>query len=382
MPHVLTLVEQFWHKVPGGTARATERTLAALIDRNEFTITGLAAAHRHRPPTTAADPRDRPWTDVPVGVDVRHHRLPRPLLYESWLRVGRPSIDGFAKPDSVFWASSLIVAPTTRPVVATVHDLDFLETPHLLTRRGRNFFPRMWEHARRRCQLFVCPSEAVAAQCRRHGVPAERVRVVPWGVDRPACPPDAVLSVLDRLLFERGLPSDTLERPFALLVAPDQPRKNPEGCARSLAAVDVNAVIVGSQPADSGVDSFAAAEGTDRRVVRTGPVSDQELSALYQSATVLLFPSLAEGFGLPVAEAMVHGLPVITSTGTATEEVAGDAALLVDPLDDNDIANALKLLVDDADLRADLAERGRRRSTRFTWDATAAGYEQLFREVL
>ncbi len=376
MPHVLTLVEQFWHKVPGGTAQATERTLAALIDRNEFTFTGLAAAHRR----TAEHP-DGPF-GVPPGCPVIQHRLPRPLLYESWLRFRRPSVDHLTGPDSLFWASSMIVAPTRRPVVSTVHDLDFLDSPQFLTLRGRRFFPLMWQVARDRSDHFVCPSAVVAEQCRAQGIGDDRVSVVPWGVDRPLVnsdEADVVLAEPGALVGPPGVPSPVLPERFVLLVAPDGPRKNPEGCAAALTATGCPAVVVGSRPNAEDADRFAA---LGAQVIRVGVVSPRILSALYHRASALLYPSHREGFGLPVLEAMAHGLPVVTARSTATEEVAVDAAELVDPADHQEIAAALDRVLNDDARRRTLVARGLDRAAELTWDRTAKGYAEIFNAVL
>jgi glycosyltransferase involved in cell wall biosynthesis len=110
-------------------------------------------------------------------------------------------------------------------------------------------------------------------------------------------------------------------------------------------------------------------------------VSDEQMRALYGAATLFAFPSLYEGFGLPVLEAMQRGVPVITSTTTSLPEVAGDAAKLVDPTDVDALARALEEVVGDPGLHAELAERGRVQAGRFSWQATAAetvaAYEQL-----
>ncbi len=107
-----------------------------------------------------------------------------------------------------------------------------------------------------------------------------------------------------------------------------------------------------------------------------------ELWQHYGSAGALLFPSLHEGFGLPILEAMAAGLPVLTADRGAMAEIAGDAALLVDPLDESAIAAALHRLCDDAPLRRDLARRGRERAREWTWQRTAAATAQCYREVL
>jgi glycosyltransferase involved in cell wall biosynthesis len=107
------------------------------------------------------------------------------------------------------------------------------------------------------------------------------------------------------------------------------------------------------------------------RLVRLGYVTSEELRAEYDSALALVFPSMYEGFGLPIVEAMARGCPVLTSRGIATEEVAGGAAVLVDPLETGEIERGLELLADDADLRRRLAGRGRARAAVFTWDVCA-----------
>ena len=115
-PQVLTIVEQFWHKEPGGTAMATEKTLAALVELDEFDVTGLAA--RHSPPGPS---QPAPWRRMPAGSTLRFHWLPRPALYEAWLRLGGPSVDSYCGERAVVWASSMVVPPTSAPTGATVN---------------------------------------------------------------------------------------------------------------------------------------------------------------------------------------------------------------------------------------------------------------------
>ena len=172
-------VEQFWHRVPGGTGRATYGTLRALAqaattaeDRVEARL--LAAWHRpsHRHPPGLGE----------LG-PVRFAPLPRPLLYESWLRLGRPRVEPWTGRVDVVWAAAMVMAPSRAPVVATVHDLGFLDHPERNSRRGRDFFPRAWAAVGERAAVVVCPSQVVADDCARHGLDPARVRVVPWGVD-------------------------------------------------------------------------------------------------------------------------------------------------------------------------------------------------------
>lgn len=112
-----------------------------------------------------------------------------------------------------------------------------------------------------------------------------------------------------------------------------------------------------------------------------GFVDVATLRALYAGAAVLCYPSLFEGFGLPVLEAMVQGTPVVTSAGTACAEVAGDAALLVDPLEPSEIRDAIASLLADPKAATELGRRGRERSAAFTWESTARSTMDAYREV-
>ncbi len=377
-PQVLAVVEQFWHRAPGGTATATENTLAALAGLDAFDIAGLAA--RHSPPVHPVHParggrtgvtRPAPWARMPAGSTLRFHPLPRPLLYEGWLGPGRPSIDRYCEDHTVVWASSLIVPPTSRPVVATVHDLDFLANPDFSSRRGRRFFPLMWRRAMERADVLVCPTELVADDCVRRGVSPERVRVVPWGVAPPLCGPDEA----ERMRRDMGLP----ER-FVLWVGPLAPRKNPKGAAKAMGRIDADIVVVA--PKSEYLEAVLAFDSLGSRVHRLEFVDDLTLSALYRTATALLYPSFAEGFGLPVLEAMAHGTPVVTSSGTATAEVAGGAAVLIDPEDPDHIAEGLHTALHDTGARRRMIEDGLNRAGQLSWETTAKAYADAFRAVL
>ncbi len=364
-PQVLAIVEQFWHRMPGGTATATEHTLSALVELNDYHVIGLAA--RHSPPGRHGP---APWRRMPTGSTLRFHWLPRPALYEAWLRLGRPSIDGYCNDGAVVWASSLIVPPTTLPVVATVHDLDFLANPGSSTSRGRRFFPLVWRRATERAQLFVCPSQVVADDCVRRGIAADRVLVIPWGVAPPRCSRAEAAAKLTELGLSEG---------YVLWVGPLIPRKNPKGAALAMGRIDAEIVVVGAGADDPQAAVAFASLGS--RVRRFDAVDDETLSALYRGASALLYPSFAEGFGLPVLEAMAHGTPVVTSVGTATAEVAGGAALLVDPTSPEHIAEGLRTALFDRAARRQLIDDGLSRAGELSWDNTAKGYAEAFRTV-
>jgi glycosyltransferase involved in cell wall biosynthesis len=142
-------------------------------------------------------------------------------------------------------------------------------------------------------------------------------------------------------------------------------------------AVDV--VLVGPQGWNEDVKTTVAPLGDRARVL--GFVSRPELAALYAGAEVFCFPSLLEGFGFPVLEAMAQGTPVVTSRGTSTEELAGDAAVLVDPRDPTSIASGVRSVLGDAGLAARLGVEGPKRAATFTWDETARRLAEIYRRV-
>jgi glycosyltransferase involved in cell wall biosynthesis len=182
------------------------------------------------------------------------------------------------------------------------------------------------------------------------------------------------------------------DRPYALFVGGLEPRKNLEALVRAFGAVaaedDLVLVIAGGQVRwfPQAVDRLEVAiaglgPAPRRRVVRTGYVSDEERAALLTGATALAYPSLYEGFGFPVLEAFAAGLPVLTSSVSSLPEVAGDAALLVDPNDETAIATGLRVLFDDGQLRDRLAAAGRARVREFTWERCATRTAEVLRRA-
>jgi len=177
--------------------------------------------------------------------------------------------------------------------------------------------------------------------------------------------------LVDRL----GLPQK-----FALWVGTVEPRKNLTRLVRALEQVpNLGLVVVGPSGWNQDHGNMPDQSSTNVRFV--GQVDDDTLLDLYRAASVFVFPSIAEGFGLPVLEAMAAGTPVVTSLNTATAEVAGDAALLVDPHDETAIAEAVSTVVNDPIRAEELKQRGLDRAELFSWDQTAKLYSDIFYEA-
>lgn len=354
---IAVTVEQLWHTVPGGTAVSTRRTLDALLRARDYDYVGIAARHQDRSPAEGLD------------IEVAYQQLPRPALYEGWHRLARPRLD--VGPIDLIWAAAMVTPPVSAPIVSTVHDVDFLESPERLSRRGRTFFPKAWSVTKKRATAVAVPSEVVRQACIRHGMDRDRIAVIPWGVENRPASAEEVASVRARL---------ALPERFVLWVGTIEPRKNLVRLVEAVRRINAELVVVGPQGWNLDGDDILGPLGD--RVTRLSGLTTQDLRSVYGAASVFALPSLAEGFGLPVLEAMVQSTPVVTSLGTATEEVAGGAARLVEPTSVSDISRAIERLLEDEVEANLLAELGRRRVSETSWDETARGYRELFDLVL
>lgn len=352
-------VEQCWHEVPGGTAVATLRLARELSSRDDVELVFVAGRHR-RPPAAGF---------VPNG-PVRMLPLARPWLYETWLRLGWPRVEAATGRVDVVHATAGVPAASAMPQVVTLHDVAFLRRPDRLTRHGARLLTRAVEVARR-ADLVTCPSATVRNDLIEHGFDPDRVAVIPWGVD----PVTVDESMIDDARRRLALP----ER-FVLAVATLEPRKNLARLIEAMAQLDEPIpLVVAGAPGWGGVSEELRARGSSLDVRFLGPVDSSLLPGVLAASDLLAYPSEEEGFGLPVLEAMAVGTPVVTSLGTATEDVAGDAAVLVDPFDIGSIAAGIAECLQ---RRSDLVAAGRERAARFTWSATADAALSAYRQVL
>jgi glycosyltransferase involved in cell wall biosynthesis len=350
---VAFLLEQLLAPVPGGTGRYSRELGAALAETAPpgSRVTGWTAWHR-----------DVSGAWAPGLAGPSRLRLPRRVLAEAWRHGLGPSLPG-----EVAHAPTLLV-PRRRPgqrLVVTVHDAVPWTHPETLTARGVAWHRAMGARAAREADIVLVPTRAVAEEVTRHLAP-RRVEVVPEGVSRSVLdvPPDA-----DRRAAALGLPEA-----YALVVGTLEPRKGLDVALDALARPqwpDLPLVVVG--PTGWGeVQLPALAPG---RLLRLGRLSDPDLAVAYARAAVVLVPSRSEGFGLPVLEAMAHGVPVVTSDAPALVEVGGGATLTVPVGDAPALAEAVAEALRQA---ATLRAAGRRRSADFTWARAASAVWQLY----
>ncbi len=268
------------------------------------------------------------------------------------------------------------------PTVITVHDLSALKAGNLHTWRNRLLtVPQMLLSLRQATRL-IADSQATALDVMRlPGIDQGRIRIVHLAPTPGLTPatPGQVKALSHRL----GLPET-----FFLFLGALEPRKNVATLVRALAALyaagdhRAGLVIAGAEGWRND-DVFGEVKrlGLERDVRFTGYVPDEDLPALYGAATAFVYPSLFEGFGLPPLEAMACGTPVICSNTSSLPEVVGDAAITVDPLATSDLADALRAVLDDADLRARLTHAGLQRAALFSWERTARETLEVYREA-
>jgi glycosyltransferase involved in cell wall biosynthesis len=275
-------------------------------------------------------------------------------------------------PDVLFVPAHVLPLIHPRRSVVTVHDVGYLSYPEAHRSADRRYLDWSTRWNAHQATAVLADSQATKDDLvRAYGVDPGKVHVVYLGRD------EAVAPVTDRVRLADVQCRYGIATPYLFYVGTLQPRKNLARVIDAFARVagrlgDVQLVLAGKRGWLYD-DLFAQVTrlGLERRVVFPGYVDDADLAALLSAALALVFPSLYEGFGIPVLEAGACGLPVITSNTSSLPEVAGDAALLVDPHDVDAIAEAMYRLATDPELRAELARRGQENVKRFSWEKCA-----------
>ena len=373
-------VEQLVHRPPGGVGRYTAELVRLLPDRDVDLVPFVARHARSavRQALVQFDLDD-------ARVDPVILALPRPVLFDSWNVAGTPPLRLLhrrLRDVALVHSPSLAVPPAgSGPVVVTIHDAAPMLFPETYPRRGRWFHETGMRAAARRADLVIAPSQAAADEIvELSDVPAERIRVVHQGVDQHEADDDAVRDARRAL----GLG----DVPYVLWVGTLEPRKNVGALVAAFEAVVAaglphDLVLVGSTGWRDTADAIRGpVQELGARIHLTGRVSDDALRALYRGADVAAQPSVHEGFGLPVLEAMAQGTAVVCSDIPVLREVAGDAGTYVAARDVDAWGDALVGLARDDEARDRLAARGRQRAKAFTWDRTVDRTRALYDELV
>ena len=350
-----------------GIGRITRELLRALTRRDTANTYRLIYAS---PPGAPAQPlpplgrnfhlRHLPFDDLWLARVWHRARLPLPV------NLVTGGIDLYHAPDFTLPP----VFPGTRTVL-TVHDLSFVRDPESAMPVLRKYLNKVVPRSVRGATHVLADSEATREDLMAlYGTPREKITVLYSGVNpmfQPVRDADRLASVRARYGIGAA--------PYVLAVSTLQPRKNYSRLIQALARQPdpkLRLVIVGGKGwLYDAIFAEVSRSGLEGRVIFAGFAADDDLPALYSGARVVAYPSTYEGFGLPILEGYACGTPVVTSTASCLPEVAGGAALLVDPLDVDAIATALHQAASDDALRADLIARGFERVRPFTWDNAA-----------
>ncbi|WP_280176911.1 MULTISPECIES: glycosyltransferase family 1 protein [unclassified Rhizobium] len=316
---------------------------------------------------------EAPRTQIPLllGCEVKIFNFVGPWRRAIWSMTALPNAannDGL----DLFWGPAhRLPSGLARsiPTILTIHDLVWQKAPNTMrwqTWLGERAFMRA---SLKRADYVAADSQSTAADVSYFYPDAtDRTHVIyPGLTELPLC--SEPLFIQPELLGTKSH--------YALFVGTLEPRKNLTRLLIAFSSIaphieGLKLVIAGGQGWRQGdLSALIARLGVQERVILTGHISDSELAQLYASADFLLMPSLYEGFGFPIIEAQSFGIPVITSNCSSMPEVAGDAALLVDPESTADIAESIRRLASDADLRRVLGERGKSNSERFSWKKAA-----------
>ena len=360
-----------------GIGRATRELVSAMLRLPD--CPDLRLVYAHRGPVPAADA-------LGVHERVRVRRLPLSprVMLAGWYKARLPlPIDALLGPLHVMHGPDFVLPPRIAASgVVTVHDLAFATRPEDAHPAQRRFLESAVPWSIDRARLVVAVSETTRRDLMtRYGVRPHRIRVVPNAVSAEFHERDGTdeLAAVRRRL---RLPDE-----YLLSVGTIHPRKNLGGLARA-AALSARRLGRALPVVHVGREGwlcervFADVEAAGPPGIRfVGQASDDVLRALYRQAVALVYPSFAEGFGLPILEAFACGAPVVTSNGSGMLEAAGDAAELVDPHDPESIAAGIVGVARDADRRAALVDRGRRRLDDFSWSRSARQMLDVYAEA-
>ncbi len=360
----------------GGSEEYTVRLLTALADRGTGDVEVILYVNR-RFADVHAHLVERFTTRV--APTSGSSRILRVLAESTWLALRARS----DRCRIVHHAGGTIPAVRSVPGIVTIHDLQPLSNPERFGIVKRAYLRWIVPRSLRRARRVICLSTFVADDVRfRACIETDRIAIVTCGVDDPGAAYDVARA--GELLADL----DLRDRPFVLYPAITYPHKNHVTLVAAFArviSIDEEARLVltgGCGPSEDLVESTIGAYGLGGTVVRTGRIPEADLALLYRSASMMAFPSLYEGFGVPVLEAMARGCPVVASDAGALPEVVDGAGILLDPIDVAGWAEAITSLLADTESRALLIRKGFERARLFVWAESADALLTVYRETM
>lgn len=357
----------------GGVGRYVDELVPALVRAGVDVVVACRPAGVGGLASSGADVHE-----VPESLDRRPVRL-------AWEQVGLPALARRVRPDVLHSPHYTLPVAAGLPVVVTLHDATFFSDPQWHLPVKARFFRTATRVASARADALVVPSgatrDAVVAAVPAAARRADRFHVAWHGVDR------GVFRPADDDEQRAAAAAVGVERPPVVFLGTLEPRKNVvalidgwvQACATTVDPPPL--VLAGARGWDGTIDAALARVPDDLRVVVPGYVPIEHLAGLLSGAVVVAYPSLGEGFGLPVLEAMACGAAVLTTRRLSLPEVGGDAVAYTEP-DAARVGDALAALLADADRRTDLGRRARERAAGFTWDASARVHVTAFEQAV
>jgi len=362
----------------GGIGRYVRELVTALARLDHDTEYRLFVSGAKKGALPAAPGKNFSWRPTPFS--------PK-WFARVWHRARVPlSVEAFTGRVDLFHATDFVLPPTlpgTRTLL-TVHDLSFVRVPETASPSLKAYLDQVVPRSVMRADHVLADSQATKDDLiALYGVSESKITVLLSGVDsRFERVDDANVLQALRVKYRLG------DRPYIFSVGTVQPRKNYPRLIRALAALraegrDIGLVIAGGRGwLDDPIYSAIRGNGLAQYVQLIGFADDEDLPALYSGAAAFAFPSLYEGFGLPILESMACGTPVVTSNVSSLPEVAGNDALMVDPTDVEALTDALRRLLDDETLRERLISGGLARVREFTWDRAAQDLKNIYSFLL
>jgi len=300
-------------------------------------------------------------------------RIPVKIINGMWFKWGWPTLDVIFRTNlDLAHSPTPFPLPTRGKKIVTIHDLFFLDSPDMTDKDAKKIYSRKIQRFLEEADGIVAVSHYTAQQLlERFVLDKEKIRIIHHGIDIDEWAASEGES-LERTKASFNLPAD-----FLLFVGAHEPRKNIPCLLKALRVVHdrygkIPLVLVGRMGLDSAkIEKNIQELGLDSWVRMVGYVNKAELKHIYKLASVFVFPSLVEGFGIPLLEAMACDLPIVASRSSAIPEVAQDASVYIDPQDPVDLATKIIQVLKDRDLRENLVSAGKNRVRSFSWEKTA-----------
>ena len=387
MPHQAWLFS--WtadlERTPSGAALVAEARSLAIplhrIPKADSSLAGLLRSQGSRLERPPSDIDAAPTLQVQApNFQDRQAPLSERALTILWHRLRLPiPVESFTGPVDIFHSTDFVLPPVRQArTILTVHDLTFVRLPECAEAGLRAYLNKVVSPSIERADLLLADSQSTKNDLiELLGVSPDKIEVVYAGVERRFRP------MKGEMALRRAKKRYRLDSPFILSLGTLEPRKNFTGLIEAYALMRGNGLklVIAGGKGWLYDEIFARVEelGLEDKISFPGFIADEDLPALYNLAEIFVFPSLYEGFGLPPLEAMACGTPVVTSDRPSLPEVVGEAGLMVEATDSQELARAMERVLTDENLRREMREKGLKQAEKFTWEAAAEKLLDVYR---